>query len=92
MVGGRPPPLAASRGAKEGGWVPPAQPWAVSLPHPWLEEVSIPTAVWGMSEAAAGQGPGRGSHLRVVALERLHDHLVMGGPERRAGEALVALC
>lgn len=32
------------------------QPWTVSLPHAWLEEVGIPTAVWGMNKAAAGQG------------------------------------
>lgn len=48
-------------------------------------------AVREMNKVAAGLGPGRGSHLRVVGVEWLHYHPVMGGPELRAGEAPVSL-
>lgn len=73
------------REGTEDGWVPAAQPW--TLPRPWLDEISIPMAGWGMNEAA-GQEPGRGSHLGVVGVQWLHHHLVVGGPELGAGEAL----
>lgn len=91
MLGGCPPsPLTAGRAGTEDGWVPLSQPWIVSPPD-GLEEVSIPMAVREMNKAAAGLGPGRGSHLRVIGVEWLHYHPVMGGPELRAGEAPVSL-
>lgn len=47
----------------------------------------VPVPRRSLSPAAAV--PGRGSHLGVVAVERLHHHLVVGGPELRAREARV---
>lgn len=69
----------------EDEWVPSTQPWTVSLPHPWLKELS-------MNKAAAGQGPGGGSHLWVIGFKGLHHHVPMGGPEGHVGKAPVALC